>query len=366
MAEADPSSLGAAARLRERFSPETAAWALTQVELRRRGLRKFANAEQMLFTRTGLEQATRPDVAQWRARCLAAAGVRHVVDLGCGIGSDAMACAAVGLEVSAVEMDPETLACATANLALVGSGPAVLGAAEDFEIPDGAAVFLDPARRNATGRSWEIADFSPSWDFVRAQLDSSRQVVVKLGPGFDKQHIPPGLQACWVSHNGDVVEVSLWNRFSPEGPHAVVMRRDASPVTLGPDGPRVPLEIAPLGRYILEPDNAVIRAGLIDAVAPGAHRWLLADHVAYLSSDEAIESPLATTFEVLEVFPFDVRILRGALRDRGVGAVEIKVRAMQVDPSRLRRQLKLRGSNQVTLILVRAVGGARAALVRRR
>src|SRR5206468_358536 len=78
------------------------------------------DAGRMFFTRAGLEQATRGAVAARRARRLTAAGVRHVADLGCGIGADALALARAGIRVSAVEADPATAAVATANAAALG------------------------------------------------------------------------------------------------------------------------------------------------------------------------------------------------------------------------------------------------------
>ena len=89
MAETDPGSLAAASRLRARFDPDLAAAALTQAVLRRRARGKFGSAaETMWFTPDGLEQASRPTVARWRAARLAAAGVRRVIDLGCGINEE--------------------------------------------------------------------------------------------------------------------------------------------------------------------------------------------------------------------------------------------------------------------------------------
>ena len=92
MAEPDPGSLAAATRLRRVAEPEQAAAALQQAALRRQAVAKFgAAAETMFFTRDGLEQATRPAVADQHAQRFLAAGVRRVVDLGCGIGADALA-----------------------------------------------------------------------------------------------------------------------------------------------------------------------------------------------------------------------------------------------------------------------------------
>jgi 16S rRNA G1207 methylase RsmC len=100
MAEPDPGALAAGTRLRRLAQPEQAAAALQQAALRRQAVDKFGPAAAaMFFTRDGLEQATRLVVADQHARRFVAAGVRRVVDLGCGIGADALAFARAGLAV---------------------------------------------------------------------------------------------------------------------------------------------------------------------------------------------------------------------------------------------------------------------------
>ncbi len=418
MAEADPASLGAGERLRRSFGADDAAWALGQAVLRRKAAAKFDRADEMLFTRDGLEQATRRAVARWRARRFVDAGVTEVWDLGCGIGADAMAFLEAGLRVVAVDADPETAAVAAHNLSLVScslistqSRRAALrtgsirrtqpharsavaaskgvevrvGLAEEQEPPPGAAIFLDPARRTARGRTWNVADFTPSWDFVLAQLASDRFVCVKLGPGVPKEIIPDGVQAAWVSESHDVVEASLWNRL-PAGPAAVVLSEgretiihrpvdagsasggeaslDAVLAGAGQPG-RGGLPVRPLGRYLIEPDGAVVRAGLFEELAPAHDVWLLDPHIAYLSADEPLVSPLATCFEVREVQDFDRRRLRRWVAERGIGTLEIKKRGIDVDPAALRRELKPKGRASATLVLARTVEGTKAIVVER-
>ena len=360
MREPDPSSLGAASRLRALFGPDEAAWALTQASLRRRARAKFVRADEMLFTPAGLEQATRDPVRRWRAARFAAAGVESVWDLGCGIGADAMALAEAGLAVHAVDADPATAEVASWNLGLVGAGPAAVARAEEVAVPESDGVFLDPARRTAKGRTWNVADFTPPWSLVLDHLASPRFVAVKLGPGLPKELIPDGVRATWVSDGGDVVEVSLWSRL-PEGRSAVLLT-DGGALELAGAGEGPPVA-APLGRYVYEPDGAAIRAGLVGESAPGA--WLLDPHVAYLSSDEPIDTPWATRFEVLDVLDYSVKALRGYVRERGIGTLEIKKRAIDVDPAALRRELKPKGSAAATIILARTVGGTVAIIAKR-
>src|SRR4029079_19794259 len=102
---------------RDGHAPEMVAAALTQSRLRAVAQAKFGPfAAGMLFTPTGLEQATRLQVAARHAQRFASAGITSVADLGCGIGGDAMALAGLGLEVLAVERDEVTASVATVNL----------------------------------------------------------------------------------------------------------------------------------------------------------------------------------------------------------------------------------------------------------
>ncbi|NLE98470.1 MAG: class I SAM-dependent methyltransferase [Propionibacterium sp.] len=358
--EPDPDSLAAGARLRRDFEPHVAAWALTQVGLRRRAAGKLERAGEMLFTSAGLEQATRSAVARWRAERFADAGVRRVWDIGCGVGSDAMAFAEAGLDVVAVDADPETAEVASHNLALVGAGPAVVARAEDLDVPAGDAVFLDPARRTVRGRTWNVADFTPPWELVLGYLESERFVAVKLGPGVPKELLPAGTQWAWVSDGGDVVEASVWNRLAP-GPVAVQTR----PRRALASGER-DLDVRPVGRFVGEPDGAAIRAGLVAEAVGEADAWLLDEHVAYLSGNEPIPGGWVTNFEVVDVLDYTRKALKAYVREHRIGTLEIKKRAIDVDPAELRRALKPTGANRATIIIARTQDGTKAIVARRR
>ncbi|RMB58468.1 class I SAM-dependent methyltransferase [Tessaracoccus antarcticus] len=363
-AEADPGSLGAAGRMRKDFPPELAAAALSQVTLRRRARPKLPWADDMFFTPEGLEQATRHEVAAWRARQFLAAGIADVFDLGCGIGADSMAFLEAGLVAHAVETDPDTAALATANLALMGGNPVLVARAEDVDVPERAGVFLDPARRTDRGRTWRVEDFSPPWSLVLHHLAAQAFCCVKMGPGLPKGLIPDGVRATWVSHRGDVVEASLWNGAGPARAAVVFPRDGGAPVELAADVPRE-LPVRPPGRFVIEPDNAVVRAGLVTEIQPQVDLWLLDEHTAYLSADEPVDTPLADCFEVVDILDYDIATLRRYVAQHNIGTLEIKKRAIDVDPAALRKQLRPRGAARATLILARTPRGARVIVANR-
>ncbi len=122
-----------------------------------------------------------------------------------------------------------------------------------------------------------------------------------------------------------------------------------------------------MGAYLYEPDGAVIRAGLVGAVAAGVDGGLVDEHIAYVTGDQPFTTPFARTYEVVEELPFREKQLRAALRARGIGRLTIKKRGVDVVPDDLRARLvaagALSGSAEATLVLTRVAGRGTALLV---
>jgi SAM-dependent methyltransferase len=352
-------------------SPDLVAAVLTQSRLRSKARSKFgAFADRLLYTQAGLEQATRLKVAALHAGRFRDAGATRVADLGCGIGADALAIAALELGVTAVERDEVTAAVAAYNLASFPNAEVTLADAEAFSLDGIDAVFLDPARRTSgtseTTRLTRPDDYSPSVGFA-FELARSRPTGVKLGPGFDRSLIPAEAEAQWVSVDGQVVEMGLW--FGPLARSgirrsALVIDDRGSAELSGPaDSADVPTR--PLGDYVYEPDGAVIRARLIGALAERLGAGMVSRDIAYLTGSELVRTPFASAFRVRERLPASEAQLKRALRERRIGTLEIKKRGIDVDPAALRTRLALKGAESGTLILTRVDGEHEALLVDR-
>ncbi|WP_088320820.1 class I SAM-dependent methyltransferase [Kineosporia sp. R_H_3] len=353
--------------------------ALTQSRLRAAGRAKFGPfADGMLFTPTGLEQATRFAVAARHAQRFASAGVERVADLGCGIGADSMALATFDREVLAVERDELTAAVATMNLR---HWPEAVVRCEDATTTDltgiGAA-FVDPARRTASGkRVLDPRQGSPTLEFVVGLAGRLAAVGMKTAPGIAHHLVPVGAEAQWVSVGGDVVECALWFGLTArEGVRraALVLPPDgvpddaegvdtADPVEVTDAGMPDP-EAGAVGAVLYEPDGAVIRAGLVGQVAALVEGRLVDPTIAYVTSDRVVRTALATAYAVEDVMPFQLKSLRTALRDRGVGRLTIKKRGTAVEPEQLRRQLRLEGDAEATIVLTRVAGRQSVLFVR--
>lgn len=359
-----PVRTAAALRSVESGDPAQASAALTQVDLRARAMAKFgADAARMYFTPDGLEQATRARVAAHRAARVALSLPASVLDLGCGIGGDLVALARAGLTVAAVDHDELRVEVARANLAALDLGGAVqVASADAVDVSGFGVVFADPARRNARGRVFDVEGWSPPWPFVVSLL--SRPSCVKVAPGIPHSLVPDGVEAEWVSDEGEVKEAALWSPQLAAARRRATVIRVAGLVTLTDEDDPGPAPVRAVGRCLYEPDGAVVRAGLVTAVAAGVNGGLVDEHIAYVTSDEAFSTPFARSYEVLEELPYREKPLRAALQARGVGRLTIKKRGVSVIPDQLRKRLALRGDAEATLVMTRVAGKGTALLVR--
>jgi len=380
---------------REGHDPATVAAVLTQVRLRRRAHAKFgAFADGMLFTDAGLQQATRLSVAAHHAGRFRAAGIRRVADLGCGIGADSLALASLDLEVLAVDADETTAAVAAYNLAPFERARVACARAEEVALDGVDGVWLDPARRSVRGgttrRLADPDDWSPSLGFAFG-LARTRPTGVKLGPAIPHELLPDDAEAQWVSVDGSVVEATVW-AGGLERPgvrtSALVMSTRAAGATAaghGGDGDAAgdagapgaasgsvveltgsaasaDADVVELGEYLYEPDGAVIRARLIGDLARSLDAGMIAPEIAWMTASSYAPTPFAQAFRVREVLPLHASALKKELRARGIGALEIKKRGVDVDPAAFRTKLALRGDASATLILTR-VGERRVAIL---
>lgn len=381
-------ALGLQVKLREAgFDADLVAAVMTQSRLRARAVDKFGPfAAGMLFTSDGLEQATRLPIAARHAHRYAAAGVRVVHDLGCGLGADAMACAGLDLEVRAVDSDAVTAKVAAVNLRHWPSATVTHSRVEDVRLPTGEGarrlgVWLDPARRvsgvtDAQGRTrrvFSLDAIAPSWQQVLALAAEVSATGAKLSPGFPHGSIPSGCEAQWTSWRGEVLECAIWwgSLVAAPGRTAAVCSDSASHVVTEADaaaarGRPTHTSTAEMGEWLHEPDRAVIRAGLTGALVVAVDGAELDPGVGYVTSRTASGVPWAKRYRVIEAMPLSTKRLARWLRDRGYDRVTIKKRGVTLDADVLRRQLKMTGrggcGSEATLVVTR-IAGAQVAVV---
>ncbi|WP_443064139.1 THUMP-like domain-containing protein [Streptomyces sp. NBC_00566] len=350
--------LAVATRLRRAHPAGLVSAALGQARLRQRAAAKFGagDAERMFFTPNGVEQSTRASVAAYRAERMRALGITSVADLCCGIGGDALALARAGIRVLAVDRDPLTAAVARANAEVLGLAELIEVREADVTEVDTAeydAVFVDPARRGGRGRIFDPEAYSPPLSWAVATALAAPRAALKIAPGIPHEAVPAEAEAEWISDGGDVKEAVLWfGTGTPGGVRATLL-----PGPRGLQGRGLPdPAVRPPGRYLYEPDGAVIRAHLVAEVAEELDGGLLDETIAYVTADELRPTPYASAYEITDRMPFNVKKLKALLRERQVGNLTVKKRGSAVEPEELRRKVKPQGPNSATVFMTRVAG----------
>ncbi|MFF4586823.1 methyltransferase domain-containing protein [Streptomyces sp. NPDC001388] len=351
--------LAVATRLRRDHPAELVSAALGQARLRQRAVAKFGaeDAGRMFFTPHGVEQSTRASVAAYRAERMRRLGVASVADLCCGIGGDAIALARAGIRVLAVDRDPLTAAAARANADALGlAGLVDVREADVTEVDTRGydAVFVDPARRGGRGRIFDPEAYSPPLSWAVSAARSAPRAALKIAPGVPHEAVPDEAEAEWISDGGDVKEAVLWFGTEPGAVRATLLPGPRTLLGTGLPDPAV----RPLGRFLYEPDGAVIRAHLVAEVARDLDGGLIDETIAYVTADDLRPTPYASAYEITDQLPFNVKKLKALLREREVGILTVKKRGSAVEPEELRRKVlpKGHGPNSATVFLTRVAG----------
>lgn len=107
------------------------------------------------------------------------------------------------------------------------------------------------------------------------------------------------------------------------------------------------------GEFLLDPNPAVTRAGLVEELARSLSAWKIDDRIAFLSAGVAVRTPFGRTLRVIDSAPWNQKHLPAKLRSLDIGAVDIRRRGLAGDVEQLHRRLKLTGSRRATLVMTR-------------
>jgi len=361
------------AALRKELSASRSHLVLEQRDLRRRGRRKFAEADRMFFSQIGLEQATDQVVAGYKARRFPERAAR--MDLCCGIGGDLLSLAAGGPTLG-VDRDRITALLAAENLRRTGRivSSVVVADVERLAWCPDVIWHLDPDRRQQGRRSVQPRWHQPDEATITEFLARAPHAAVKLAPATK---IPPGWETRaeweWIGRDRQCRQLVGWFGNLTESPgqrRSTVLRvgaLNAEPeITSLTGSAKEPMDLAKrVGRYVFEPDPVVSLAGLTGVLARRHQLETLGPDGLYLTGDRPALDAAFSPFEVEAELPFDRKRVKRLLAERGIGSLEIKTRGVDLDPQQLRRQLVTEGPNSAVLILTHFDGSLVAILAHR-
>ena len=377
-----PQDTTIANKLRKHYSPNLVTSLRTQWSLREKAKEKMGTtAADCLFTRDGLEQATRKLVAIQRAKRFTTAGVTRVLDLGCGIGADSMELARHCPDFQAVDRSPAAATCAAINLSDLPAAQVFCQSAEQVisqkNLP---ALFVDPARRAATGRVLSPESWSPPLSKVLEWGKRAPHLAVKLAPGIDLANLPDGYHAQWVSIQGDLVECALYSPgLAPEGAGRSALLISGEQVTQyrcstahnpGENHVQVP-QASVLGSYLFDPDPAIIRAGILPDLCQHLEASPVSAGIAYLTGDilpTGQDAAALHCYQIVENLPLKPKTITSYLRCQQATRLDILKRGVALDIGTWRKKVMPKKNHDwsphtVTVALTRVAGAHRCLVL---
>ena len=340
-----------------------AALAWTQATLRKRAVEKLGEeiGSVILFDSDGLQMSSGIVTARYHAELALRSRAEFVVDMTAGVGVDSLVFARAGVSVIAYEINPARAALLSANVERFGLSDKIevrqANSLEDKRFSraalQNACVYLDPPRRDGASR-WGGADMADA--MLRHALQRSPAgVLMKLSPAAERamgKKFDADME--YISVDGECREALLrWGAVCRSDPHAP----ELSAVTL-PAGNRLSSDAAYLqreslpaihleqGRYLYEPDAAIIRAGLTGQLAAEQSWTQFDDEVAYLISESLAESPLAQGYQILAALPYHKRAVQAWLDEQGATHLIVKKRGVPDEPEVVRRSYKLKAAGK--------------------
>ncbi|TAH38171.1 MAG: hypothetical protein EYC70_05995 [Planctomycetota bacterium] len=336
--------------------PKKTAEALGELTaLRRRGAQKFSRGLQMFFTREQLEQASSERVAAYRAERMRKAGFHEVWDPCCGIGADAIALAAAGLAVHAWDKDPSAVHFARANAEVCGAGGIEFREADcTTEMPGPGAIFIDPSRRKGSRRLMSPDEWSPKPADIARLLEGRPGACVKLSPAVPLELLlakfPAPGEIETISLSGEAKETLFWYGACASGVPRRATLLPAGDSYAGAEDGQAP--VGELAEYVYDPDPAVVRSGLLGALAKEHGLCALDPEIAYLTGKKKVRTPFLDAFRVVATEALDPRKMRSLLRDLQVGRLEVRKRGVTDRPLTMEQKFLPRAFGERTLTLI--------------
>ena len=337
-----------------------------QIRARRKARTKLAGwpIDDLILTTRGIEQCSSLALARFKASLVSGPGL----DLCCGLGIDALHCAANGA-VTACELDAGLVAILRHNAAVLGIDLTIINADGLDQLASFAErslnwIYADPDRRDGQDRRQTLlGNCSP--DLTNRVPELARVagvLLVKLAPAIDRdllrEELPHLQRLLFVSHRGECKEALAWCDAAQERPHQIraeaVIIDDQGSVTFTcqDDGEPLPSATTPQA-MILEPDPAILRANAIGTLARQYTLHPLHPRVSYLTGDSLTADAPGRRLRVIESGRYQPKGLRQRLKQLGITGCQIARRHFPHDPDTIAKQLRITASGTLRLLCYR-------------
>lgn len=357
-------------------------FALQQIQGRQKAKDKlpqlYANPDILFPPTVSMEQCSSEATARYKASLV---GGGTFADLSGGFGVDTMALANVFDQGYYVEPSVELCALFGHNAQALDIRNVQIrqGCMEEIlpTLPDTDFLYLDPSRRDSHGnRVVTLGECTPNISAHKALLltKARKGVLVKLSPMLDLksalQQLPETQEIHVLAVHGECKEVLFLlghDKAEDMEYHAVNIQGDN--VQYFQFSSREETEAKPeladhVGKYLLEPNAAVMKAGAFKCVATRHGLQKLHAHSHLYTCDEQVPDFPGRVFTVEKVVPFSKKEIKRQLA--GMDKANVAVRNFPWNAEELRKQLRLGDGGDVYLFGTTLRDGGKVLVVTRK
>jgi hypothetical protein len=365
------SELAIQQKLRTRYDAALVRAAMAVQTARTKAEGKLPEACRLWLTRVGLEQSTAWEVAQHKTQRFPDS--QHVFDLCSGIGVDTATLLSRG-SVTSVDVDPAMLLRCQWNIETWIAGNAVRAGGEWQQKATDVLglnlseklVHLDPDRRKDRDRpAKRLEHYHPDLQWMQQLVQTAAGGALKLGPASNFMQKFPQSEIELISQHGECREATVW--------FGSLAGKKSFRATVLPSGESLsadPLDAwcpttDTFSDYILDPDPAVVRSGLLDTVGEIHNLQRIDKKDEYFTGARIPDTKFVHGFAIEAVLGNNPTELKRYLRANPGRDYEIKCRHLSVNADTLRKQLP-RGEGPIkVLFYVRRAGKATVVVARR-
>jgi len=302
--------------------------------------RKKQFKTKMISDKDGIRFATPAPVAEYRAKRLQC---KVIADISCGIGGQALYFAKYCDFVYAIEIDEKKISYAKKNAEIMGISNIefITGDALSTDLiaalPALDVVFSDPARP-PTEKERNIDNLSPPIpEVMKAYADKTLNFAFEAPPQITPEKIAYDCEKEYMSLDGKLNRLNLYFGELKKAdvsaialPGSTIIRKDGETInTNRTDKP---------GTYAYEPEECVIKAGLLDQLAISFKEkaeigiFEIDEKRVLISSDIPLKSKLfKNSYKVLQLMEFNTGKINSYLKQNSFGKVIIRA---SIEPER--------------------------------
>jgi len=309
-----------------------------------------------------LEQASSEATANYKANLV---NGKKLIDLTAGLGIDSIAFSKQFEEVTHVEKNPELSTIVHHNVTVLNRNIKCFNGTfdeyfnqnpeEKFDV-----IYLDPARRDASGRKFILEDLEPNiLEYLPLFFEKANQILVKLSPLLDisltLQQIPTIKEIHIVALKNEVKDflILLEKDLDTTNPKIVCANLETEQDHFTFHFKNETTAIAAFSgikKYIYEPNVSILKAGAFKQIGAQYNLYKLHQNTHLYTSDKIIENFPGKIFEITDV-------IKNPKKEINKAKANLLVKNYPENIDTIKKKFKINDGGSITLIFTQSIEG---------